>query len=161
MNFLIVFGSNMGGTKGLAAMIGEELARRGHSVTVADAAKAAISQDVQAVIVAGAIYSGRWHSDAVRFVKKSRKLLTGLPTWLVSSGPLDGTADQGTLPPTSDVANLAAEIGARGTETFGGVLDDNAQGFIAKSMLKNGKGGDFRSPEHVASWLEAVETVLH
>jgi len=79
----------------------------------------------------------------------------------VSSGPLDGTADQGTLPPTSDVANLAAEIGARGTETFGGVLDDNAQGFIAKSMLKNGKGGDFRSPEHVASWLEAVETVLH
>ena len=161
MNFLIVFGSNMGGTKGLAVMIGEKLVRRGHSVTVADAAKAAISQDVQAVIVAGAIYSGRWHSDAVRFVKKNRKLLTGLPTWLVSSGPLDGTADQGTLPPTSDVANLATEIGARGTETFGGVLDDNAQGFIAKSMLKNGKGGDFRSPEHVASWLEAVETVLH
>jgi len=160
VNVLIVFGSKAGGTKGLADMIGAELARRGHAVTVCDAAKAAVSQDMQAVIVAGALYSGGWHGDAAGFVKRNRKLLDGLPTWLVSSGPLDDTADQGTLPPTPGVAKLAAEIEARGTETFGGVLDGNAKGFIAKSMVKNGRGGDFRSPEHVAAWVEQIESVL-
>ena len=160
MNVLIVFGSKAGGTKGLADMIGAELAGRGHAVTVSDAAKAAVGQDVQAVIVAGALYSGSWHGDAVVFVRKNRELLSGLPTWLVSSGPLDGKADLGALPPTPVVAKLAAEIGARGTETFGGVLDENAKGFIAKSMVKHGKGGDFRSPEHVAAWVGQIESVL-
>ena len=155
-----MFGSKAGGTKGLADIIGAELARRGHAVTVCDAAKAAVGQDMRAVIVAGALYSGSWHRDAASFVRKNCELLGGLPTWLVSSGPLDGTADQGTRPPTPDVARLASEIGARGTETFGGVLGDNAQGFIAKSMVKHGKGGDFRSPEHVAAWVEQIEPLL-
>jgi len=160
VNVLVVFGTKAGGTKGLAEMISAELVRGGHAVTVPDAAKAAVSRDVQAVIVAGALYSRCWHGDAAGFVRKHRELLSGLPTWLVSSGPLDDTAHQGTMPPTPDVARLAAEIGARGTETFGGVLGDNAQGFIAKSMVKHGKGGDFRSPEHVAAWVGQIESVL-
>jgi len=156
----IVFGSWTGGTAGLAEMVASELAQRGHAVSVANAAKTGVRADAQAVIVVGALRTGRWHGDAVRFVKRNAKALRALPVWLVSSGPLDDTADQGTIAPTSDVAKLATEVGARGTQTFGGLLDENAQGFIAKSMLKNGRGGDFRSPQHVASWVDTVVTGL-
>ena len=160
MSIHIVFGSKMGGTKGLADMIAAELTQRGHQVTLADAAHATFDQRTQAVVVAGALYSGHWHGDAIRFVKRNAKALRELPVWLVASGPLDDSADNGAVPPTADVAKLAAEIGARGTETFGGVLDEHAQGFIAKAMLKNGKGGDYRSPEHVATWVVELDRTL-
>jgi menaquinone-dependent protoporphyrinogen oxidase len=160
MKMQIVYASKTGGTKGLADMINSELTKRGHLVTVSDASQATIDKDTQVVIVAGALYNGHWHGDAAKFVKKNCEQLRGLPVWLVSSGPLDDTADRSALRPVADVTKLATDIGARGTETFGGVLDEHAQGFTAKSMFKNGKGGDFRSPLHIAAWVDGLESDL-
>ncbi|MDR1824689.1 MAG: flavodoxin domain-containing protein [Bifidobacteriaceae bacterium] len=156
----IVYGSKWGGTKGLAEMIGAELTKRGDTVSVADAAQAGLDPDAQAVIVAGALRVGRWHEAATEFVKKHAKALRELPVWLVSSGPLDDSAEKQELPPPPGVAKLAQSIGARGCATFGGVLDESATGFIGKALVKNGKTGDFRSPHHIATWVDAIEKDL-
>jgi menaquinone-dependent protoporphyrinogen oxidase len=73
---------------------------------------------VDAVIVAGALYANRWHRDARRFVRQSGAALRKLPVWLVSSGPLDDSAEQHDIPPTSQVRKLAARVGARGHVTL-------------------------------------------
>jgi menaquinone-dependent protoporphyrinogen oxidase len=119
---LIVYGSRHDGTHGLADMIADALAERNFSTKVQPAGQFTDLADADAVIVAGAVYMGRWHRDAVRFVRHHAKTLRGLPLWLVSSGPLDDSAATREIPPVRQVVRLAASVGARGHVTFGGRL---------------------------------------
>jgi menaquinone-dependent protoporphyrinogen oxidase len=83
-----------------------------------------------------------------------------LPVWLVSSGPLDDSAAQQDIPPTSQVRKLAARVGARGHATFGGRLSPDAKGLLARAMAKN-SAGDWRDPAHVRRWVATVVSDLH
>ena len=129
MTVLIVFGSKRGGTAGLAHMIAEALGEF----------------NVPAVVRSA-------HRDARRFVRRHEDDLRRLPVWLVSSGPLDDSATAKQIPPTSQVAKLAARIGARGHVTFGGRLAPDAEGFPASAMAKN-NAGDWRDPAHMRRWV--------
>jgi menaquinone-dependent protoporphyrinogen oxidase len=44
--------------------------------------------------------------------------------------------------------------------TFGGRLAEGAQGFIARQILKQGKGGDFRDREQIRTWARGIATEL-
>jgi menaquinone-dependent protoporphyrinogen oxidase len=155
MQILVAFGSKRHGTAGLATMIGDVLRDLGHDARVAPAKEVRDLDGVDAVIVAGALYSNRWHRDARRFVKRNREALQRLPVWLVSSGPLDDSAAQREIPPTSQVKKLADDVGARGHVTFGGRLARDAKGFPASAMAKR-KAGDWRDPAHVRRWAATV-----
>ena len=98
MHVLIAYGSKRGGTAGLAAMIGDAFADAGWEVDVCRAADVHDLTGFDAVVVAGALYMNRWHRDARRFVSRCGDRLRELPVWLVSSGPLDDSADAGDLP---------------------------------------------------------------
>ena len=65
-----------------------------------------------------------------------RAALQKLSVWLVSSEPLDDSAEQHDIPPTSQVRNLAAAVGARSHVTFAGRLTPDAKGFPASAMVK-------------------------
>lgn len=110
---------------------------------------------MDAVIVAGALYANRWHSDAWRFVRRNAEALRGLPVWLVSSGPLDDSAERHDLAPTKQVRKWADAVGARGHVTFGGRLASDAKGFPASAMAKT-NAGDWRDRAHVQRWVETV-----
>ncbi len=159
MRILVVHGSKRGGTAGLADMIGSALRGLGHDVTVAPAHTVSTLPQVDAVIVAGGIYAGRWHGDARSFVKHHEAALEALPVWLVGSGPLDDTAEQGTFQLGSTVLELAERVGARGTQAFGGYLSADAKGFPASSMAKT-HAGDWRDPEHIERWAREVDAAL-
>jgi menaquinone-dependent protoporphyrinogen oxidase len=159
MRILVVHGSKRGGTAGLADMIGAALTGLGHDVSVAAARSVGTLPETDAVIVAGGIYAGRWHGDARSFVKHHQAALKALPVWLVGSGPLDDTAEQGTFQLGSAVLELAEKIGARGTQAFGGYLSADAKGFPASSMAKT-HAGDWRDPEHVQRWAREVDAAL-
>ncbi|WAC91501.1 flavodoxin domain-containing protein [Mycobacterium sp. Aquia_213] len=152
---LVSFGSKRGGTAGLAAMIGDALTEFGCDAVVSPAKDVHDLGGVDAVIVAGALYAYRWHRDARRFVRRNATALRELPVWLVSSGPLDGSAEERDIPPTAQVAKLARRIGARGHVTFGGRLEPDAKGFPASAMAKK-NAGDWRSRAHVQSWVATV-----
>ena len=159
MTVLVVHGSKRGGTAGLAESIGQALRDLGHDVRVEPAAKARQLAGVEAAVVAGGLYANRWHRDARAFVARNRKALAALPVWLVASGPLDETADAGTLPPVPQVAALVAMIGARGETTFGGFLSPDAAGFPASSMAKT-KSGDWRNEDRIRAWAGQVHEAL-
>jgi menaquinone-dependent protoporphyrinogen oxidase len=159
MRVLVSFGSKRGGTAGLAGMIGEALTETGCDAVVTPANDVDGLGGVDAVIVAGALYANRWHRDARRFVRKNATALRGLPVWLVSSGPLDDSAEKRDIPPTAQVARLMRRVGARGHATFGGRLEPDAKGFPASAMAKK-RAGDWRSPTHVRRWVTTVVSEL-
>ena len=117
-------------------MIGEALTDAGCEAVVSPAAELRYVAGAEAVTVAGGLYANRWHRDARRSVRRNRAALQKLPLWLVSSGPLDDSAGQHDIPPTSQVRKLAAAVGARSHVTFAGRLTPDAKGFPATAMVK-------------------------
>lgn len=154
MRVLIAYGSERGGTEGLAEMIAEELRAAGLGA-VAKPARLAKPDGFDAVIVAGALHATLWHKDARRFVHDHAEALRQLPVWLVSSGPLDDSATTQEIPPVHQAKRAMAAIGARGHVTFGGRLAPDAEGFMAHAMAKQ-HSGDWRDRDHVRRWVETV-----
>jgi len=152
---LVAFGSKRGGTAGLARMIGDALTDAGYDARVTPARDVHEIAEVDAVIVAGALYMNRWQRGARRFVRRHTAKLRTLPVWLVSSGPLDGSATEKDIPPTEQVTKLAERVNARGHVTFGGRLRADAKGFPASAMAKK-TAGDWRDEAHVQRWVASV-----
>jgi len=161
MKALVVYGSKRAGTEGLADMLGEALADHGLAVTVRAAAVA--SPDLESydvILVGGALYAGRWHKDARRFLRRNVQVLRTKPVWLFSSGPLGDTASSaGELEPVRQVAGLMEYVGARGHVTFGGRLAPDAKGFPASAMAKT-QAGDWRDPDQVRQWAKQIAVSL-
>ena len=159
MRVLIAFGSKRGGTAGLADMIGDALREAGFETVVSPASGIYDLTEFDAVIVASALYANRWHRDARRFVRRNTAALRQLPVRLVSSGPLDDSAEHQDIAPTKQVAKLANRIGARGHVTFGGRLSRNSTGYPASAMAKT-HAGDWRDQAHIRSWVESLVAAL-
>jgi menaquinone-dependent protoporphyrinogen oxidase len=155
-NVLVAYGTKNGSTAGIAKIIGDELRDQGASVDVLDAATVRSLDGYDAVVIGGALYTGRWHRAARRFVRRQSAALRQRPVWLFSSGPLDDSADRSDIPPVAQVAAAVEVTGARGHATFGGCLTEAASGFVARAMVRNGRGGDFRNPEHIKAWAKQI-----
>ncbi len=159
MRILIAFASKRGGTGGLANMIGDELRDAGYQPVISPAAGIYDLTEFDAVILASALYGNRWLHDAKRFARRNAAALSELPVWLVSSGPLNGSAESEDIAPTKRVAKLMNRIGARGHVTFGGRLAADASGFPASAMAKT-RAGDWRDRDHVKRWAKSVVAAL-
>jgi menaquinone-dependent protoporphyrinogen oxidase len=85
---LVVYATKNGSTKTVAEAIATELEVNGTTVDVrpAKAAREPVTgRDL--VVLGGAIYSGRWHRDAHRFLKRHQKDLAGVPIAVFGMGP--------------------------------------------------------------------------
>ena len=79
---------------------------------------------------------------------------------MFSSGPLDVSADTTEIPPVAQAAEAVRTLHARGHITFGGRLDEFAEGFLARAMVRSGHGGDFRNDERIKNWSRAIAAEL-
>jgi menaquinone-dependent protoporphyrinogen oxidase len=159
MRILITWGSERGGTEGIARMLGEALQNEGQRVDVLPPDQAEKATDFDAVIVGGAVYANRWHRAARRFVARREKDLRRVPVWFFSSGPLDDSAAHEIIPPPKQVEALMERVGALGHATFGGRLLPNAQGFPASAMAKT-HSGDWRAPNTIRTWAGEIARAL-
>jgi menaquinone-dependent protoporphyrinogen oxidase len=155
MQVLIVYGSKRGGTAGLAHMLATAFEREGWHAEVCDAADRPGIGDVDAVVVGGALYMNRWVPSVRHWTRHHMATLKNVPVWFFSSGPLDASARAGDVAPVPGVAKLAAEIEISGHMTFGGYLDAQPQGFVARQMARR-YAGDWRDEEHVAEWVHFI-----
>lgn len=160
MRVLIAYGTKLGGTAGIAEMLGETLTGQGFDVDVRDAREVAGIAGYDAVVLGGALYAYRWHRDARRFVRRHHKELATKPTWLFSSGPLDDSAAEKEIPPVPGAERAARRIGARGHKTFGGAMPADAPGMIAGAMARD-HAGDWRDPAAIARWAHEIALALH
>jgi menaquinone-dependent protoporphyrinogen oxidase len=140
----------MGGTAGIAKLVGNALTDTGFQVDVVPAPEVANLGPYDAVVIGGALYTGHWHRQARRFVKRHTGALRSRPVWLFSSGPLNGSAAE-EIPPVPQVQKLVERIGARGHMTFGGRLPTDAKRFPASAIAKT-HAGDWRDRERIRGW---------
>lgn len=158
MKVLIIHGSKMGGTEGIAHTIANRLIGLGFATTTRPASDFISPQDYDGVIIGGALYADRWHKAARKYVKRFAADLKETPVWLFSSGPLDDSA-LGNLPPTRQVSELMQLVQARDHITFGGRLEEDAPGFIAGAMAKT-NAGDWRNESQIEAWADHIASAL-
>jgi menaquinone-dependent protoporphyrinogen oxidase len=159
MRVLVTWGSKMGGTAGIAEILGDELSRDGLEVSLRPAREVRDLRPYDAVLVGGALYANRWHGDARHFVARHEAALQKVPVWFFSSGPLDDSAGRGRIPPPTQVAVLMERVGALGHVTFGGRLEPDARGSPARAMAKQ-HAGDWRDPARVRAWATELAMLL-
>ncbi|WP_222869916.1 flavodoxin domain-containing protein [Actinomadura decatromicini] len=155
MRVLVAYASERGGTAEIADWIGAALREAGLDADVRPAGEVAALDGYDAAVVGGALYAGRWHREARHFVRHHGDALAHRPVWLFSSGPLDHSAEERRIDPTSGVAKFARRLNARGHATFGGRLSPDARGFLASKIAKR-SSGDFRDRDQVTEWAGGI-----
>ncbi|WP_019072580.1 flavodoxin domain-containing protein [Streptomyces hokutonensis] len=157
---LVTYGTTNGSTAGIAEAVAEVLRKAGFTIDVLPAGSVLSVMPYDAVVIGSGLYAGRWHRDARRFLNRHGRQLAERPVWLFSSGPLDASASERDIPPVFGVRRAMARLDARGHVTFGGCLEEGAKGRIAQSIVRNGKGGDFRDFGAIEEWAGRIADEL-
>ena len=158
---LVAYGSKYGSTGGIADAIGERLRELGIDADVRPAADVHEIDLYDVIVVGGGVYVGRWHGDAVDFVRRFEEELIDRPTWLFSSGPTGGSpkaeaqmaqvlAEQ--PGPPANVARVAQRIGIRGHRTFAGAVTEGTGGMFTRWIPK----GDWRDADAIRAWATEI-----
>jgi menaquinone-dependent protoporphyrinogen oxidase len=153
---LVAYGSANGSTGEIAETVARVLREEGLTAEARPARSVTNLNPYDAVVVGGALYAGRWHRDARRFVRRYREELAVRPVWFFSSGPLDDTASRRDLPPVPGVGKAMTRLDVREHVTFGGRLIEGAAGRMARMLLREGRGGDFRDLAATETWAVRV-----
>jgi menaquinone-dependent protoporphyrinogen oxidase len=165
---LVTYGSHLGSTTAMAERIGAVLDKAGLQATVLPAATAAAGDKAtgfDAFIIGGGTYAGRWHPDAVAFIRRHASVLLTKPVWLFSSGPLGTTPASEAREPV-EIEELAPLVKARGHAVFSGAYDrDSVEGselgrierFVAKRFIPE---GDWRDWPSIEAWARSIALEL-
>ncbi|MFF7928281.1 flavodoxin domain-containing protein [Streptomyces mirabilis] len=157
---LVAYGTTNGSTAQIAEAVAEVLRKGGLIPDLLPARSVVDVTPYDAVVLGSGLYAGRWHRDARRFVSRHGRQLAERPLWLFSSGPLDSSASERDIPPVRGVRRTMVRLGARSHVTFGGCLEEGAKGRIAQSIVRNGKGGDFRDFGAIEDWAARIAAEL-
>ena len=161
MNILIAVATRHGSTLEIGERIAQELRSGGYVVDVRDVEEASAIEQYGAAVVGSAIYMGNWLPAARQFVERNREVLTGVPVWLFSRGPL-GQADP---PPHGDPAHLDELMHATGAlahRIFAGELDTSELGLGERLITRVVKApaGDFRDWATIRAWAHEIAMTL-
>lgn len=157
---LVAYATKNRSTAEIARTITEVLREQGLDAEMRLARDVGEVHAYDAVVLGSPLYEGQWHKDARRFAERHREALAERPVWLFSSGPLDESADEGDLPPVPAVRRILISVQAEEHVTFGGCLTDDAQGWMARMVVKAGKAEDFRDYEQISAWALRIGATL-
>ncbi len=158
---LVAVASRHGATREIADAIGAALAKAGLTAEVRDLDEIAEPSGFRAVLLGSAIYMGRWVKEARSFAEDHKSVLSSVPLWLFSSGPLDNE------PPAPDnpfgIDDLAKSLNARGHHVFPGKLDKDELGFGEKAVIRmvGADEGDYRDWQDIDAWATAVAAEIN
>ena len=168
MKVLVTYGSHLGSTAAMAERIGTILGEAGLDVSVLPAATAGAEDGAatfDAFVIGGGTYAGRWHPDAVAFIRRHADQLASKPVWLFSSGPLGSTPAAEAREPV-EIGELAPLVRARGHAVFAGSHDRGAvdgselgrlERFVAKRFIPE---GDWRDWPSIEAWARSIAVEL-
>jgi len=109
-----------------------------------------------AVVLASAVYAGRWLESARHYAATQAAALRSRPVWLLSSGPIG----EPPFPPDEphDAAPIAVMLGARGHRVFPGRLDKQLLTIGERAMVTAMRApvGDFRDWGALRSWAGEI-----
>jgi menaquinone-dependent protoporphyrinogen oxidase len=145
---LVAYATKHGSTREVAERVAHVLRDRGLAVDVMPAAEVGLLRGYAGVVLGGALYTGRLHKDARRFLARHRDALAGRALAVFAMGPR-------TLDP-SDVASSRAQLDRALTgiveptalAIFGGVVKPEALRFPFNRM----PASDARDWDAIDAW---------
>jgi len=151
---LVAYATKKGSTREVAEAIAARLEQDGLRTVVQPARDRIDLRAFDGVVLGGALYTGRWHRDARRFLRRHRRILRTLPVAIFGMGP--STADEQAmgsslgqleraLAHTRDVAPVSVTV-------FGGVIDPARLRFPFNRMAPS----DARDWDAIAAWADEV-----
>jgi menaquinone-dependent protoporphyrinogen oxidase len=151
---LVTYGTKHGSTREVAETVAETLNGLGIDVTTRPAGEIDDLSPYAGVVIGGALYTGRWHRDSVRFLKTHRSSLESMPVAVFAMGPR--TAEKHDIEASRMQLDKALErfpgIRPRAAAVFGGVVDPDILRFPFSRM----QASDARDWEAIRAWAEEI-----
>lgn len=148
---LVAYASRHGATAGLAGWVADELRAHGHEAHAVPVGHVTSVEGYDAAVLGSAVYLDRWSHDAADLLTREAAAMRTMPVWLFGSGPVGGGAVQ----PLAEQERLAALVGARGSQVFGGALDRSTHGPVSGEAVDAGPG-DWRDEREVRRWAREI-----
>jgi menaquinone-dependent protoporphyrinogen oxidase len=156
-SILVTYATKHGSTREVADSVAETLHEQGLEVETLPAAQVDDLSHHDGVVLGGSLYMGRWHPDALDFLKRNRAALATQAVAVFAMGPRTTEA--------KDVAASRAQLAAAlakipavdpfAVAVFGGVLDPRKLHFPLNRM----QAIDARDWEAIRAWArELAET---
>jgi menaquinone-dependent protoporphyrinogen oxidase len=154
MTTLVAYATKHGSTREVAEAIASALVEHGHVAELRPAHEVKSVGAYDAVVLGGALYTGRWHRDARAFLTQHRRALAERPVAVFGMGPRTLAA--------SDVADSRAQLDRAlaavpdvqpvSVATFGGVVDPAQLRFPFSRM----PASDARDWDAIEGWAVFV-----
>lgn len=151
---LVAYATKHESTHEVADAVASRLRELGHEVEVRPAAQVGTLERYGAVVVGGALYMGRWHRDARRFLARRREELARMPVAVFAMGPLKLEASDVQAARAQLDRALAKEHALEpvAVAVFGGVVDPAKLRFPFNRM----EAGDARDWAAIRSWTDEI-----
>ncbi len=155
---LVAYATKRGSTAEVAEAVAGALREHGLEVELRQAAQIDKLDAYGGVVLGGALYMGRWHSDARRFLARHRRALAELPVAFFGMGPLDLTAKSvdGSRKQLEHALESAPELEPLSVEIFGGVVEPSKLRFPFSHM----QATDARDWDAIQAWSTELASKL-
>ncbi|HEU0236022.1 MAG TPA: flavodoxin domain-containing protein, partial [Candidatus Limnocylindrales bacterium] len=158
MRILVVYGSALGATRGIAERVAATIGSDGHDVDVRSAAESPPVEGYDALVIGSAVHGGHWLPEAAAFVRTNRERLADRPTWLFSSGPVGDQYVTREGPDPAEIEDFRSWITPRDHRVFAGAHDRSStladrlgtvNRFVARRLIPE---GDWRDWPAIEAW---------
>lgn len=155
---LVTYATKHGSTLEVAEAIARSLREQSLEVEVQPAASVRDLAPYAGVVLGGALYMGRLHTDARRFLRRHSKALEDLPLAVFAMGPLttDDAQVEGSWKQLRHALSRVPRVQPVSTAIFGGVVDPSQLHFPFNHM----PASDARNWERIDSWARELAPVF-
>ena len=163
---LVVYGSRLGATRGIAERIGDRLGAGGLDVTLAAADRIADLPKADAYVIGSGVYGQHWMKEAAELVRRNKPALAAKPIWLFSSGPVGQWATAPDPIEPHEIAGFRRAIRPRDHRIFAGAIDrgvlagsdlSSVEKFVTRRFIPD---GDFRDWAAIDAWADGIAREL-
>jgi menaquinone-dependent protoporphyrinogen oxidase len=152
---LVAYATRAGSTREVAEAVAAELRSHGVDARLQTACEVTDLAPYDAVVLGGALYVGRWHRDARRFLKRHRSQLDRLPLAVFALGPQSLEPDQ-VEQSRKQLERAVASVRPIATAVFGGVVDPASLPFPFNRM----PASDARDWDAIRAWSDELVSLL-
>jgi menaquinone-dependent protoporphyrinogen oxidase len=152
---LVAYATRAGSTREVAEAVAAELRSHGVDARLQAACEVTDLAPYDAVVLGGALYVGRWHRDARRFLKRHRSQLDRLPLAVFALGPQSLEPDQ-VEQSRKQLERAVASVRPIATAVFGGVVDPASLPFPFNRM----PASDARDWDAIRAWSDELASLL-
>lgn len=163
---LVAYSTQYGSTQQVAETIAQILREGGLEVNIQPMREVRTLENYHAVVLGAALYIGRWHKDARRFLSQHREALTQRPVAIFTLGPLHFDEKEWQNARTQLEKELAtfAWLTPTALELFGGKIDPAKLrfpwNFLLASLFKNMPINDIRDWRAIRTWASSLAAKL-